>query len=116
MTTPSLSALRALPDAALVPVGWVREVLASLQTDDGTHALGMTVAEVAEATGRAVSTVRTWCTEGRLPGAHRLRGREWRIPQEALEALFDGEDRPRGGGAERLEVPKGGIAAWRGTE
>lgn len=111
--SPDLAALLALPDTALVPVGLVREVVAGLG-GGADHKVGLTVQEVAEATDRAPSTVRTWCAEGRLPGARRLRGREWRIPRKALDALLDGEEpTQRGGGADHLDVPRGGLGAWR---
>ena len=107
MTAPATrSAVLALPDDVMVPVGWVRPLL---ENGNGStrDPLGLTVPEVAERTGRALSTVRTWCSQGRLPGAKRLRGREWRIPPESLRALLDGC------APERLEVPRGGLSAWR---
>jgi excisionase family DNA binding protein len=105
------AAILALPDGALLPVGWVRPLLEGLDGD--TPGVGLTVAQVAERTGRAESTVRTWCAEQRLPGARRLRGREWRVPPEALQALLDGDGAPRGGAPERLTTPRGGLGAWR---
>lgn len=112
MTTPATpAAILALPDDALVPVGWIRPLL---ETGDGVErGLGLTVAEVARRTDRAESTVRGWCAEGRLPGARRLRKREWRIPASALAALLDGETGPRTGAPERLPTPRGGLGAWR---
>lgn len=109
--------LLALPDTALVPVGWVRELIEGLDSGGREHeALGLTVQQVADETGRAVSTVRTWCADGRLPGAKRLRGREWRVPRSALRALLHDDDPPaRNGGAQRLDVPRGGLSAWRNT-
>lgn len=114
MNGPTRAAFDALPDTALVPVGWVRPLLAA--SEPGTHehdALGLTVQEVADECGRAPSTVRTWAAEGRLPGAKRLRGREWRIPRSALRALLDDDAPARASGSERLETPKGGLSAWR---
>ena len=115
MATPDIATLRAMPDGALVPVSWVRELVEGLEGET-TDPLGLTVTEVAERTSRAASTVRTWCAEGRLPGARRLRGREWRIPRSALRALLeDDEPGPRASTVKRLETPKGGLAAWRGA-
>jgi excisionase family DNA binding protein len=112
---PSLAVLDALPDDAMVPVRWVRQLVDGLERTGGDDGLGLTVADVAERTGRAVSTCRTWCADGRLPGARRLRGREWRVPAAALRALLEDGDAPGSevGGVERLEVPRGGLAAWR---
>lgn len=115
MSPSSLAVLAALPETAMVPVAWVRELVAGLGIVDGeADPLGLTVAEVAARTGRAESTVRTWAAEGRLPGAKRLRGREWRIPHAALAALLENDDPPgRGSAVQRLAVPKGGLSAWR---
>lgn len=113
MSRPDLTTLRALPPDALVPVRWVLEAVDGLEREGGDDGLGDTVAEFAERANRAPSTVRTWCTEGRLPGAKKLRGREWRIPRSALRALLDDDTPARAGGAQRLETPKGGLSAWR---
>lgn len=110
--TPDLATLESLPGDALMPVRWIRELVAGLDVEEGAG-IGLTVREVADATERAPSTVRTWCAEGRLPGAKRLRGREWRIPRSALRALLEDETPERPSSAERLDVPKGGLAAWR---
>ncbi|MHB1194787.1 MAG: helix-turn-helix domain-containing protein [Longimicrobiales bacterium] len=117
MSTPATAAaVLALPDEALVPVAWVRPLLQREGSCDSDDGLGLTVAEVANRATRAPSTIRTWCAEGRLPGARRLRGREWRIPAAALRALLE-TDSPgdeRGAGTrQRLQAPKGGLAAWR---
>lgn len=112
MTPADLSTLEALPDEALVPVRWVRGLIESIESGDCSE-IGRTVLEFAAATNRAPSTVRTWCAEGRLPGARRLRGREWRIPTAALQTLLDhgGAERPKA--VARLPVPRGGLGAWR---
>jgi excisionase family DNA binding protein len=47
----------------------------------------MTVVQVAKRFGRKASTIRTWCAAGELPGCYRNRGREWRIPASAVEAM-----------------------------
>ncbi len=75
----------------------------------GDTPVDLTVQEVGDLLGRAPSTVRTWCGAGRLPGAYRLRGREWRIPRGALRAL-----RQAGGGQGEPgddEVPD--LGRWR---
>jgi excisionase family DNA binding protein len=109
-----LATILSLPDDALLPVRLIREAVAGIQGTGCDGGLGLTVGEVAEETGRAASTVRTWAAEGRLPGAKRLRGREWRIPRSALHALLEEDDAPaRASGAKRLEVPRGGLSAWR---
>lgn len=111
------AAVLALPDEALVPVGWIRSLLQGVQHLGGAASdLGLTVAEVAKPANRAPSTIRTWCAEGRLPGAYRLQGREWRIPQAALRALLEADqpEAERGAAARRrLRAPQGGLGAWR---
>jgi excisionase family DNA binding protein len=114
VTAPSLATLAALPDEAMVPVRWVRELVAGVGVSEGDDSLGLTVEELAQRTGRAPSTVRSWCAAGRLPGARRLRNREWRVPTSALRALLEDEDHPaRNGRTDRLPTPAGGLSAWR---
>lgn len=113
--TGGLAQLRALPREALVPAGWVLDLLGreAVADSDGPD-LGLTVQEVAQLTGRAPGTVRTWCVEGRLPGARKLRGREWRIPRSAVAALVAGEEStPPAPTAGRLQAPAEGLSAWR---
>jgi excisionase family DNA binding protein len=113
VTTPSLATLDALPDDALLPVGWIRQLVAGLDRTGGDDGLGLTVAQVAERTGRAPSTVRSWAAAGRLPGARRFCGREWRVPASALQALLGGDEPPRS--VQRLDTPRGGLSAWRAS-
>lgn len=80
---PALEAFSSGP--AAVPTGY--EAPASGSAD-------LTVAQVAARYSRQPSTVRGWCESGLLRGAYRLRGREWRIPAEALAAFEQAE---RGG-------------------
>ena len=115
MTGDDLATLQALPDGALLPVAWVRKLVANLE-GDVSGGIGMTVKELAEASGRAPSTVRTWCAEGRLPGALRLCGREWRIPATAVASLLAGTEPDRPSPVARLDVPTGGLAAWRDAQ
>jgi excisionase family DNA binding protein len=85
--------LRAL--AAALPadgaITLTRDALAELLDDDLAGAtdssIDLTVPQAAERLRRSASTVRTWCADGTLPGAYRLRGREWRIPAGALRAM-----------------------------
>ena len=115
MSTPATArAILDLPDEALVPVAWVRPLLEKAVGGE-CGGVGYTVAELASKVGRARSTVRTWCHEGRLPGACRLRGREWRIPGEAFRHLLDG-DAAASSGDDRLAAPRGGLRAWRGEQ
>lgn len=65
----------------------------------------LTVQEIAAEIGKAESTVRTWLTSnGGIPGAYKLHGREWRVPPAALKAYLR-----RGGTAER---PGDDLPSW----
>lgn len=97
--------LDGLPDDALVPVGWIRDRLSDDRAVGGPVA-DLTVQEVAEELDRAPSTVRGWLGSGDLEG-YRLRGREWRVPREALVAFLDEE---RGGGREEGSAD---LGSWR---
>lgn len=78
-------ALEPLPDEVTVPVRWVRALLGSPQAE---VSVDLTLEEVAEQVGRAVSTVRGWCASGELRG-YRLNGREWRVPASAVAEYFE---------------------------
>jgi excisionase family DNA binding protein len=50
--------------------------------------------EVAEKLGWCQATIQRRCMAGKIPGAKRL-GREWRIPEESVEVLFENQDDTR---------------------
>ncbi len=81
--------------------------------DDSPEAgADLTIEQVARRFGRSRSTIRGWIVSGLLPKAYRLRGREWRVPHEAL-AEFEAVERhgrPQGGPSGR----KGeALSDWR---
>lgn len=78
--------LEELPDSALLPVSFVRQILIE-QEDGGETATDRTVEQAGQILGRQPSTIRAWCNRGLLEGAYRLRGRQWRIPRSAIDAL-----------------------------
>lgn len=95
-----MTALRALldtlPAETLVPVSWVRLVLAegpAPTTAPTAPAPDLTVPQVAERFGRKASTVREWCEHRYFPGAYKLREREWRVPLAGVQAFEDAERR-----------------------
>ena len=54
-----------------------------------------------------MSTVRTWANSGKLEGAFRLNGRDWRVPASTLKKYLAGqqqktEDLPENPSASRL--------------
>jgi hypothetical protein len=89
----TLSDLRAwlstLADAhALVPAAEVLERLPVLNEGVGVDPLvALDVDAAGEVLGRSSSTVREYCRRELLPGAFRQRGREWRIPLDAIRAF-----------------------------
>lgn len=116
---PLRSLAEALPAGTAVPVPreWLLELLDSgalLPERTGVAAADLTVEEVAQRFGRNASTVRGWVTQGIMPGAYRLRGREWRVPVASLRAFEDAER--RGGTRAALRSTTGATAdlsAWR---
>ena len=104
--------LAGLPEDALVPVPWVRALLQEeAQERAGTERL-LTVRAVARRYGRSESTVRAWCAAGQLPGAFKLQGTVWRIPEAALTKFDDVQGRARSGRALGRRSPVD-LEAWR---
>jgi hypothetical protein len=113
-----LPRLRALVAAApagssvTLPLDWLREQLEALdRTQPAGGVAELTVEAVAARYGRAPSTVRAWCLAGRLAGAYRLRGREWRIPAGALQAFLEAERPAQTAGLSRKAGSD--LGAWR---
>jgi excisionase family DNA binding protein len=71
-------------------VHWVRELIATMETDDTEPLADLSADQVAKALGRCPSTIRGWCASGQLQG-YKLRGREWRVTREALRAYQDAQ-------------------------
>lgn len=67
------------------------ELLERNGAEDANAIADLTAQHVADELDRAPSTVRTWCGAGRIPGAYRLRGREWRIPRASLRRFLEAE-------------------------
>lgn len=113
--------VRVMPRGASVtlPVDFLRELLEEgAAAGEGGIRPDLTVQEVAEGVGRAASTVRTWCGEGRLPGAYRLLNREWRIPHAALDEFLRCQREGQGTPPQRPPGPNdlvgpANISAWR---
>lgn len=115
MKTPSLAdAIRALPDAALVPVGWVRERLQEAPAPaQEAMEVDLTVGEASSLFGRSASTVRAWCQSGDLPGAYLLRGKQWRIPRESLKRFQERQREAAGPQKRAAAGGAGDLSAWR---
>jgi hypothetical protein len=87
---------QALPDGSAIPVprAWLLELLEGTEAPRASRApleLDLTPEEAGAALHRAPVTIRAYCNAGLVPGAYRLRGRQWRIPRAALEAFQETE-------------------------
>jgi excisionase family DNA binding protein len=84
--------------SVLIPVVEIRAWLQTSHDRDemmgGAFTVDLTVEEVATHMGRRASTIRGWLNSGRIPGAYRLNGREWRVPVSALQS-FQEQQRAR---------------------
>jgi excisionase family DNA binding protein len=109
--------------AALLPAGGgltlPKDLLLELLAAEGAAAsppADLTTRELAERLHRAPSTVRGWVEEGRLPGAYKLNGRDWRVPAGAVESFLAGQ-RVRYVAQEPRDtpgtVPRVNLSAWR---
>jgi len=65
-----------------------------------------TVDELALRFHRSPSTIRDWCEHGRLGGAYKLNGRDWRIPEAAVDAFVARQRR-------QPQEPLARLSAWR---
>ncbi len=86
-----------------------REGLLELAADEGqteqrAARADFTVAELAARFHRSPSTVRDWCEHARFEGAYKLNGRDWRIPQAAVDTFLV---------EQRGEKPVSPLGAWR---
>ena len=83
--------------------------LATVQDGDADHAAAQaefTVGELANRFHRSASTIRGWCEHARFEGAYKLNGRDWRIPQTALDAFLAQQRR-------QPPEPVTRLSAWR---
>jgi hypothetical protein len=116
MTIPAslLAMLQALPPGAMLPVSWLVEQLTAagvLDAPPATVERDLTAAEFGARFGRSASTVRLWCEQGRVRGAYKLRGKEWRIPCAAVDQFRKAEQ-----GAPAPDLPRpftGDLGDWR---
>jgi len=65
-----------------------------------------TVGELALRFDRSPSTIRDWCEQGHFEGAYKLNGRDWRIPEAAVDAFVARQRR-------QPQEPLVRLSAWR---
>lgn len=78
----------------------------SCESEHAVAPHGLTVIELGGRFHRSPSTIRDWCEHGRFEGAYKLNGRDWRIPQAAVDA-FLAQQRGQPG------EPPVKLSAWR---
>ena len=107
-------AVELMPQGATLTlsVEWLRDALKELEGAERPEAL-LTLDEVAQTVGRAVSTVRTWCNSGQIEGAFRLNGRDWRVPERALRRYLEGQGEDAGDEAPRIRAGEVDLSRWR---
>jgi hypothetical protein len=100
-----------MPPGSLITlsVDWLSREMAVDARQDPEELL--TLEDVASRDGRVVSTVRTWCNSGKLPGAFRLNGRDWRVPAQSLTAWRESQQNPTPKAAS--DPPNDDIGSWR---
>jgi len=104
----------AMPPGALLPRDWLIERLsdrpsATVGQTDGGALVDLTVADLARLFSKRPSTVRGWVERGHFPGAYKLHGKEWRVPQSAVTAF---RDRQRSG-ADGAPTSRSRLSHWR---
>lgn len=107
--------VEAAPRGTLVPVEALAELLDAGETSASSlsdPAVDHTAADVAEMLDRTPAAVRAWCAAGKIPGAYRLNGREWRIPAAALRAYLDAQA-DCGGDQRPKPAARGDLNDWR---
>lgn len=101
--------LEKLPDAAMLPVGWLRAQLQQPETtDDGVGDLSC--ADVARELGRTPGCIRGWCARGEIADAYRLNKREWRIPRASLRGYLAKQAQRKDAAA---DVGTVNLGSWR---
>ena len=75
----------------------------------------LTVEQVAEQLGRAPSTIRGWCIDGRLRG-YKLNHREWRVPRGAVRDYLENQRNGSGRQARRTNGHPADLSAWKNVK
>jgi hypothetical protein len=111
--------LETLPDAALLPVGWIRKYVACGEQVTTIDRPDLNVNAFAKFIGRSPATVRAWCSANFVPGAYKLPGNgrraAWRIPAESVLAFRERLKRPSEPVVSTTldQTGRVGIRAWR---
>ena len=100
-----------------LPVDFLRGLLCEKVVDIDQGQADLTVEQIAEEYRRSVSTVRGWLAEELIPGAYKLRGREWRVPQSGLRKFLAQQSAQHGSpGSITLRQGEADLGSWRKIE
>ena len=100
--------------AVTLSADWLRAQLEAVREIHEAPLAHLTVKQLAEETGRSVSTVRGWLAEQLIPGAYKLRGREWRVPRAGLREFLEHQARTKREVRPALGRKGGaGLGSWR---
>jgi len=111
--------LETMPPGTLVPRDWLLTRLASFAsaTELGVVTPGdlvdLSIHDLCGLFGRRPSTIRQWLERGDLPGAYRLRGREWRIPRAGVEAFQHSQ---RASSSPTRSMAPTDLSSWRSVK
>ena len=109
------SELEAMPPGTLVPRDWLLTRLPSSAPAGAvapSAVVDLSIHDLARLFGRRPSTVRGWLERGDFSGAYKLFGREWRVPQSALDAFL--QSQRRGGRAPARGTTD--LSTWRSVK
>jgi len=106
MGSPPLESLRAaltaMPPGTLVPRDWLLKQLSegisgvpAAVTPAPPRRVDLTIRDLAKLFGKQPSTVRGWVERGDFPGAYKLHGKEWRVPESGVEAFQNRQRRAK---------------------
>ena len=110
--------LTALPTSALVPAGWVLQLLDAAPSP-ASDAPDLDVAAFAKLMRRSPATIRGWLERGLVAGAFKLPGSNprrcaWRIPLSAVQAFRERGSKPSAPHTvTTITEPQPSITDWR---
>ena len=86
-----------MPPGSLVPRDWLLEQLsgASPIPPESPALVDLTIGDLTRLFGKRPSTVRAWVERGDFPGAYKLHGKEWRVPESGVEAFQNRQRRAK---------------------
>lgn len=98
-----------------LPVDWLRGQLVENGAAPSPDSIpeDLTLEEFAKSVKRAPSTVRGWLNSELLPGAYKLRGRDWRIPPAVATEFLRGQAERDSGSPMHASRTTASLSDWR---